>query len=207
MGGCCKYFHIFLNEVNSNLSFLHLYISSHPLKSSLRSAELLLRSGRRLRCLRFAGCSLNFLRRGERWGGRSAGDTTSAGFPGGAVRLLRVCGNCSRRLSGRWSRRRLRRSNHRQKYDYHDDRRARQGFDHGDDHSIEVAVFQVLCDKICLSGYLHSHGIVSENDEAYQVDPTPKTYPPRIVWRTVLPREMLPMKNGAATHHTIQYAQ
>ena len=157
MGGSCKYFHIFLNEVNSNLSFLHLYISSHPLKSSLRSAELLLRSGRRLRCLRFAGCSLNFLRRGERWGGRSAGDTTSAGFPGGAVRLLRVCGNCSRRLSGRS----CVESNHRQKYDYHDDRRARHGFDHGDDHSIEVAVFQVLCDKICLSGYLHSHGIVS----------------------------------------------
>ena len=39
------------------------------------------------------------------------------------------------------------------------------------------------------------------------VEPTPKPYPPIIVWRTVLPREMLPMKNGAATHHTIQYAQ
>ena len=39
------------------------------------------------------------------------------------------------------------------------------------------------------------------------VEPTPKAYPPRIVWRTVRPREILPMKNGAATHQTIQYAQ
>lgn len=74
-------------------------------------------------------------------------------------------------------------------------------------HSIEIAIFQVLCDKISFSGYLHSHGVIAEDDKTDQSGSNAETITSRIVWRTVLPREMLPMKNGAATHQTIQYAQ
>ena len=35
-------------------------------------------------------------------------------------------------------------------------------------HSIEIAIFQVLCDKISFSGYLHSHGVIAEDDKTDQ---------------------------------------
>lgn len=97
--------------------------------------------------------------------------------------------------------------NHRQQYYYHDNRGTGHGFDHGYDHSIEIAIFHVLCDKISFSGYLHSHGVIAEDDKTDQSGSNAETITSQNSLADGSSTGDAADENGAATHQTIQYAQ
>ena len=57
---------------------------------------------------------------------------------------------------------------HRNQNSHHNDRCAGHSLDHIYDHTVHIAVFQILGDKICLVSHLQSHGVVTQHNEAGQ---------------------------------------